>query len=79
MPTLRDHKSSTLAKIIGMGDPGTGKTGSLIEVVNRMDELNLKRILIADYDNGLDILSSLVKPDNADKVFYETFRDDYDL
>ena len=78
MPTLREHKSSALAKIIGMGDPGTGKTGSLIEVVNRMDELNLERIFIADYDNGLDILSTKVKPENAEKVLFETFRDDYD-
>lgn len=77
MPTLREHKGSSLAKIIGMGDPGTGKTGSLVEVVDRMDELGLKQIILADLDDGLDILSSRVKPENAAKVFYETFRDDY--
>ena len=75
MPTLRDHSRSKAFRAIGIGDSGTGKTGSLVEVINNMEVLGLQRVIIADFDAGTDILAHLVKPDKLDSVFVETFRD----
>lgn len=76
MPTIRNHASGNRMRLMGLGDPGTGKTGSLVEVIDRMDELGIERVIIQDWDDGLDILAKRCKPDNLDKVFYETLRDE---
>lgn len=75
MPTLRELGRPKVFRAIGMGDSGTGKTGSLASVINNMEALGLSRVVIADFDQGLDILFSMVKPEFQDKVFFETFRD----
>ncbi len=58
-----------------MGDSGTGKTGSLISLVQAGYKLR-----ILDLDNGLDILKYLIEkdcPDKIDLVDYETRRDKF--
>ena len=40
-----------------------------------MDDLGLKRVVIADWDDGLDILQDRIKPDYLERVFYITLRD----
>ncbi len=51
MPTLDAHESSRYAKLIYIGDSGTGKTGSLVSLL--ADGYKLK---ILDMDAGLDSL-----------------------
>lgn len=75
MPTLREHQQSAGFRAICIGDSGTGKTGSLAEVINQMDVLGIKKVVIADFDDGLDVLSFQVKPEKMDSVHYEVFRD----
>ena len=73
MPSLEDHHSSSLVKVLYLGDSGTGKTGSLVSLVAAGYKLH-----IMDLDNGLDILKAYVKRDCPDKmknVDYETRRD----
>jgi hypothetical protein len=73
MPTLRDYRSRFKAILIGPS--GTGKTGSLVKVINEMDSLGLKRVIVADFDDGLDILVPFVKDHLKDRVFWESFKD----
>lgn len=75
MPTLDEHQSSKYAKILYIGDSGTGKTGSLVSLV--ADGYKLK---IIDFDNGLDILRQYVQkecPQYLKNIEYETYRDMY--
>ena len=74
--TLAQRRKATLVKLLGMGDPGTGKTGSLVEVINNMGSFGLERVVIQDWDDGLDILATHVKPEALDKVFFATLRDE---
>lgn len=73
MPKASDHKSSTLTKLLYIGDSGTGKTTSLCSLVESGYHLR-----IIDFDNLLDSLVSMVKrkcPDKLDNIEYMTFRD----
>jgi hypothetical protein len=72
---LSERKKIPLFRSINLGDPGSGKTGSLAEVINKLDELPIERIIIADFDDGLDVLANYVKPEHQDKVLFQTFRD----
>lgn len=75
MPKLSDHHSSTIAKLVYMGDSSTGKTGSLTSLVVAGYKLR-----ILDLDNGIDPLVAYVRkecPDKIDNVEYETRRDKY--
>ena len=77
MKTLKEHHSQKTVKLLGVGDPGSGKTGSLVSLVKAG-----YRLVIADTDNGLDILSNLIAeqcPEKADQVSYETFRDKMEI
>ena len=76
MPTVREHHSKHVFKCMMMGDPGSGKTGSLPSLINHMDELGLKQVAILDFDDGLDILLPLIEDKYLDRVFYETLVDD---
>lgn len=67
MPTLETYKAEKPIKMLYMGDTGTGKTGALASLVN-----NGYKLHILDYDNGLDILSTTVKPEFLKNVEYET-------
>jgi AAA domain len=73
MPSLAKHQSVEFTKLLLEGDSGTGKTGSLISLIQAGYKLR-----ILDMDNGLDILKQLVGmhcPDKVDNVEYRTLRD----
>lgn len=74
MPTLDQHVSSEYVKLIYIGDSGTGKTGSLVSLLQAGYSLR-----ILDMDNGLDSLVQYGKLAGCDlsKVEYTTFRDEY--
>lgn len=55
MPTLADHPSSKITKLLIMGDPGSGKTGALASLAHA--GYNLR---ILDLDNGLDVLKNVL-------------------
>lgn len=67
MPTLENYKAEKPIKMLVIGDSGTGKTGALASLANAGYKLH-----ILDYDNGLDILSTTVKPEFLKNVEYET-------
>lgn len=71
MPSLADHPSSSVVKLLNLGDSGAGKSGALVSLA----EVGFK-LHILDYDNGVDILANLLrgKPALAN-VEYETLRD----
>lgn len=75
MPSLVDHHISSFVKLLYLGDSGSGKTGSLISLVQAGYSLR-----ILDLDNGLDSLVQFMRRDCPDKlanVQYETIRDKY--
>jgi hypothetical protein len=77
MPTLEKQTASKAIKLLYVGDSGTGKTGSLISLVQA--GYNLR---ILDYDNGLTVLRKLIEREtNAAELFkrvhYETLTDEY--
>lgn len=73
MPSLANHQSNTITKMLLMGDSGTAKTGSLVSLVQAGYKLR-----ILDFDNGLDSLVAQIKtkcPDKLGNVAFETLRD----
>lgn len=75
MPSLADHHAAEIAKLIYIGDAGTGKTGSLVSLVGAGYKLR-----ILDMDNGLDSLVAFARkecPDKLDNVQFETRRDTF--
>jgi hypothetical protein len=74
MPTLNEHQSDTFTKLIYIGDSGTGKTGSLVSLLQAGFKFK-----ILDLDNGLETLKTYARIANADLslVEYETYRDKY--
>lgn len=76
MPSLKDHHSSTLVKLLLLGDAWSGKTTALASLVTEL-KLNL---YILDFDNKLDPLRAAVaKSDPAllANINYIPFRDSY--
>lgn len=74
MPSLTDHHSAEIVKLLVMGDPGSGKTGALASLADA--GYNLR---IIDVDNGLDVLRNVLtdpkspyKKDAIDRVSYVT-------
>ena len=77
MPTLSAKQLDHAVKLLFMGDSGTGKTAGLLSLAQA--GYNLR---IADFDNGIDILSSLAhKCENSEEVMnrihYLTFTDKF--
>ncbi len=74
MPTLDEHESSRFAKLIYIGDSGTGKTGSLVSLLQAG-----YRLKILDMDDGLDSLVHYAREAGCDLslVEYEKYRDEY--
>jgi len=74
MPTLDNHQSDSFTKLIYIGDSSTGKTGSLVSLLQ--DGYSFK---ILDMDNGLETLKTYARLAQADlsRVEYETYRDQY--
>jgi hypothetical protein len=73
MPSLAQHSSLEYVKALYLGDPGSGKTGSLDSLVGAGYQLR-----IYDYDNLLGSLTQYVlrnHPDLIDNVRFQTFTD----
>lgn len=73
MTSLANHHSDKFVKFIYIGDSGTGKTGSLVSLV----EAGYK-FYIVDLDNGLESLRGFVSkqcPKLVNNIEYETIRD----
>ena len=56
MPSLSDHESNELVKIICAADSGSGKTGALASLVDA--GFNVR---VLDFDNGLSVLRGHIK------------------
>jgi hypothetical protein len=75
MPSLAKHQSNKFTKMLLMGDPGTGKTGSCVSLLG----LGL-HLRFLDLDNGLDSFKQFALrdyPDKVEGVEYRTLRDKY--
>lgn len=74
MVSLSQHTAAKFAKMLFIGDSGTGKTGALVSLM-----LDGYKLRILDLDNGLDSLREWAKKEGADLnlVDYETRRDKY--
>lgn len=74
MPALAQHKSTSITKMLLIGDSGTGKTGALASLP--LAGFNMR---VLDFDNGLDIVANLLKdsPEALAKVHYETCTDSF--
>lgn len=73
MPSLDNHVSTDIIKGLLIGDPGSGKTGSLTSLVKAGYKLR-----VYDFDNLLGSLVSFAKkecPDKLGNVSYQTFTD----
>ena len=74
MPTLDQHESSDYTKLLYIGDSSSGKTGSLVSLLQ-----DGYRFRILDMDNGLTALKLYARAAQCDLslVEYETYRDEY--
>lgn len=70
MPPISQHKASQVAKILMVGTPGSGKTGSLISLANAGF-----KIKVLDLDNGVEILKNLASTSSSIEV--ETVTESY--
>lgn len=73
MPSAVDHHSSSLVKMLFLGDSGTGKTGALISLLQAGYKIGM-----LDTDNGIDTLVNLAKhlcPEKLSSIKYVTVRD----
>ena len=70
MAKITQHKSASVTKLLLCGDSGSGKTSALASLANAG-----KKLRILDYDNGLDILPSLLNKDAIDNVSFVTLTD----
>lgn len=73
MPSLSAHQSNDYVKLLAIGDAKSGKTGSLVSLVEAGYKLR-----ILDMDNLLDILKNMILarcPDKIDNVEFRTLRD----
>ena len=68
MPTLNEDKQSRLVKGFLYADSGMGKTGSLASLVKAGYTLH-----VADYDNGLAYLSTLLTEEEKKRVNFQYF------
>ena len=72
MPQGTKHQSRKVTKLLNIGGSKSGKTGALIPLLEAG-----YRLVIADFDNGLDIIHHMLrdKPKVLDQMYYETFTD----
>jgi hypothetical protein len=73
MPRASEHSSSSIQKLLYIGDSGTGKTTSLLSLVQAGYKLR-----IYDFDNLLAPLISVARakaPDKLDSIEFMSFRD----
>ena len=71
MPSLDEHTSSSVVKMLLLGTGGSGKTGLIGTLAKDY------RLFIADFDNGLDILldKTVLPIEHRKNVFFKTFYD----
>ena len=77
MPQGTKHQSQKVTKLLNIGDAGSGKTGALACLVDAG-----YRLIVLDFDNGLDILIGLLRKSNPkalENLYYETFTDDMQM
>lgn len=75
MPSLADHHSSTLVKLLFLGDAKSGKTTALASLVGAGYKLR-----ILDFDNLLDTFAQRVRhecPERLNNVDFRSLRDEY--
>lgn len=72
IPQAKHHQSHRTTKLLHLGVPGSGKTGALACLAKAG-----YRLIVADFDNGLDILVNLLRNNEEalDRLYYETFTD----
>lgn len=72
MPRATEHQSRRTTKLLNMGDSGSGKTGALACLAKAG-----QRLIICDFDNGVDILVGILRndPKALEHIYYETFTD----
>jgi hypothetical protein len=69
---MADHESNSVAKILMLGNSGSGKTGAVACLIDAG-----LRVRALDFDNGLSVLKGYVKKKDllASNVHYVTLRD----
>lgn len=75
MPSLISHKATSRFCGLNIGPPGSGKTGALVEVIKNRASLGIERIIISDFNDGLDILVRELKPEDQACVYYSILKD----
>lgn len=72
MPALSAHPSNNTVKLLNIGESKTGKTGALASLA-----LAGYHLWILDYDNGLDILANVLRPNPLalSRITFATLRD----
>lgn len=73
MPSLSEHSSISVVRLLNLGESGSGKTGSLASLAQAGYNLH-----ILDFDNGLDILANILRdsPAAVSRVAFETLKDE---
>lgn len=74
MPSLSQHHSSNLIKLLLLGDAKSGKTTALASLVTHLD----LKLRILDFDNLLDTLAMRIRaeaPERMDNVEFRSMRD----
>lgn len=76
MPQGTKHQSKKTTKLLNLGIPGSGKTGATACLVKAG-----YRLIVVDFDNGVDILIGLLQDDvkALERLYYETFTDQMQL
>ena len=76
MPSMLEHESNNLVKVMVASDSGSGKTGALASLVDA--GFNLR---ILDFDNGLSVLKGFVKDKSklANVHYVDKLQDDLKL
>jgi hypothetical protein len=72
MPVLSKHTSKDATKILLCGISGSGKTTSIAKLINDPKY----RVIIHDFDNGLDGLLDECTPEGLERTVYKSYRDD---
>ncbi len=77
MPQGTKHQSQNVTKLLNIGDSGSGKTGALACLLDAG-----YRLIVLDFDNGLDILIGILRkknPKSLENLYYETFTDNLQM